>query len=341
MVVNQPHHILPQSLGGVEPGENFLGHLGAHLSVALEVPPAGFVLGEAGRLAHIVQEGCPAQQARQRRRCRRHMADMGVDIVGVVGGVLQKPQGGGQLRNGGGENGGKPEQILLLRCRQKAGKLLENPLPGEPLHQGGVGHHGPHGGFLHRQAEPGGEADAPENPQSILLKAPVGLPHTAQDAPAQILLPPEGVGVAPHRGPSNGVDGKVPAGQIRLDIRHEFHPAGVAAVVVAPLGAEGGNLCHPPGEPQTHGAVADAHRVLLHVPENCLGFLRLGGGGNVVVIGWLVQQCVPDASTHQVGGIARLLQGGENPLCLGRREHLSSPPGAARHRCPPATRRRW
>ena len=199
-------------------------------------------------------------------------------------------------------------------------------------------HHGLHGGGLHRQVEPGGKPDAPQDAQRVFPEAPVRLSHTAENALFQVCLAAKGVGVSAPGGPGNCIDGEVPSGQVGFDIRHEFHPPGVAVIVIAALRAEGGDLCHAAGEPQTHGAVADAHGILLYIPENSLDLLRPCPGGDVVVIGRQPQQFVADAAAHQIGGIARLLQGAEDPFGLGTGEHLSPPQGEARHTCSPA---RW
>ena len=110
MQADQPHHLLPQGRGGLEPPENGVGHLGAFLGVAVEVAPARFILGEAGDFAHVVEQRRPAQGQLRRRRLH-HLGNVGEKVKGVVGAALVKANAGLQLRNHLGQHRGIECQI--------------------------------------------------------------------------------------------------------------------------------------------------------------------------------------------------------------------------------------
>ena len=151
----------------------------------------------------------------------------------------------------------------------------------------------------------------------------------------QIRPPPEGIGEHPLRGQGHGVDGEIPAAQIRGQIRHEAHRVRVPVVRVLALGPEGGDL-------QSVGAVDHGDGAVLQTGGPGFGehrhdLLRPGAGAHVPVVRPDAQQHIPHAAAHQIGGIAPALQGEEHPKHIfgGNDPIHEGPPGkgGARSSC--------
>ena len=124
----------------------------------------------------------------------------------------------------------------------------------------------------------------------------------------QILPPAERVRKSPLWRVGHGVDGKVPAGKVALDIRHEFHPVRVAVVPVAAFRAEGGDLHRAVLRDDGDGAVLLPCQHQPVIPENRFRLLRQGAGAQVVVVGSQPQTGIPNTAPHSVGGKAGIFQ---------------------------------
>jgi hypothetical protein len=91
------------------------------------------------------------------------------------------------------------------------------------------------------QPQDGGETHSPENPQSVLLKTPVRVPHAPQNPVRQILPPAEGVPEFPLYIEGHGVYCKVSPGQVLLQRTgegHRFRPPVVSVNAVHPVGRD-------------------------------------------------------------------------------------------------------
>ena len=234
---------------------------------------------------------------------------MGIQVIGVVGAVLVKPDRGSHLRNGRPHNGGKLQQIRPGDQGQQLAQLLKYPLPGQAVQPPGLIVHGPPGFRLHGQTVTNGKADAPENPQGILPEPFFRCSHRPEDFIFQILPPAEGVGKPPCGGIGHGIDGKIPPGQILLHIPHEAHPVRMPAVPVIPLGAEGGDLHHARVGADAHGAVLLPCQHQSLPGKHLFHLLRQGGGAKVKVRRGQSQQGIPDAAPYHIGGKPMVFQG--------------------------------
>ena len=169
---------------------------------------------------------------------------------------------------------------------------------------------GGQGGLLDAEVQPGGEAQRPEHPQGVLLKAQLRAAHAADAAVLQIRKPVERVHEQPVRGQGHGVDGEVPAAQVGGQLPHEAHRLRVAVVHIVLLRAEGGDL---------HGAGVDADgdRAVLQpggqgAGKNRHHLLRQGAGADIPIVGPDAQRHIPDAAAHQIGHMTPGLETAQN-----------------------------
>ena len=336
MVVNEPDHLLRDRVGRFQPVQDRIRHFGAFPGVAVEMAPAGFVPGKGGDLAHIVQQRRPAEH-RVLGHCLQDVGGVGVDIVGVVGRVLVKAHHGGKLGDHLGQNRGKPDEVLGSGFCQEAAQLAINPLPGQILHQRGLGAHGALRFRFDGQTEPGGKPDAPENSQGILPEPGIGVAYGPEDAVFNVFRSAKGVGIAPGGGPGHGIHGEIPPGQVLLNVGDEVHPVRVAVVRIGSLGAEGGDLHHAKVRDNAHGAVPHPGVHLGKPGKYRLGLLRQGAGAQVIVVGHNAHPVVPDTAAHGVGCKPGVLQHAD-ALTYGLRElHIRPPPPGARRTWTPST----
>ena len=123
----------------------------------------------------------------------------------------------------------------------------------------------------------------------------------------QVFPSAKGIRKAPGGGIGHGVDGKIPAAQVRFNVSDELHPIGVAAVCITALGAEGGDL-HRLFQYHRNGAVFFAAEHQSVPGEDCLDLLRGGSRAKVVVMGVKAQKGIPHATAYGIGRKAGLLQ---------------------------------
>ena len=82
----------------------------------------------------------------------------------------------------------------------------------------------------------------------------------------------------------------------------------MAAVGVAALGPEGGDLHHAAGADDTDGAMLHAGQHQTMAGKDGLDLLRQGGGTKVEIMGLEPQKMIPNTAAHRVGGEGRCFQ---------------------------------
>ena len=163
-------------------------------------------------------------------------------------------------------------------------------------------------GRVEGKTEPRRKPVQPQDAQSVLGEPLMRCAHRPQDAVLQIILPAEGVDEPLFFVVGHGVDGEIPPGKVLPHVRHKVHLVRVAAVSVAALGAEGGDLVKGTALLHGHGAVLQAGGDTPFFAELRYHLLRQGAGAQVPVVGHKAQQAVPHAAAHRVGRIARCVQ---------------------------------
>ena len=191
-------------------------------------------------------------------------------------------------------------------------QLHPDPLRGDLTQIGGPVYHGSLGLRLHGKSQPGGEAEAPEDPQGVLPEAGLRRAHRPQDPGGQIRPAPPGVREAPPQVHGHGIDGEVPAGQILRQGTGELHPFRVAVVQIVPIPAEGGDL-YPPAAAHGDSAVLQPCGQGAG-SEQLQHRLRQGVGGHVPVPRRTSQQQVPHRAAHAPCLVPRRLQPGHHIL---------------------------
>ena len=229
-------------------------------------------------------------------------------VIAVVAVFLVKAHHGQELR---------PEDARHLRVRpqglrravpgQELFQLRPDPLRGDVPQQLPVPAEGGRRVRLNGKSQLGGEPQPPQNAQSVLAEPAVRVPHAPQHPRRQIRPAVQRVQHPPRPVRRQGVDGEVPAAQVRLQGVGEGHGLRPPVVPVGPVPAEGGDLHAAQRRFHGDGAVAEpgGHRP---IREQGHGLLRQGGGGHVPVPGGPAQQAVPDAAPHAPGAMARRLQ---------------------------------
>ena len=162
--------------------------------------------------------------------------------------------------------------------------------------------------LLRYQLIPGGEADAPQDPEGILPETLAGIADGPQGPVPEILSAAVGVHQAPGGGVGHGVDGEVPALQIVLQPGHEGDPVRVTAVGISAFCPVSGDLADSLREDNTDGAVLFTAANQLPVAEDLADLFGLGGGAEVIILGGQTQQMVPDTAAYGIGFKAGFFQ---------------------------------
>ena len=286
--------------------------------MAVEVAPALPVQEKGVRLAQVVEEHGPAEDRRGRRGPHRPGRVL-PDVIAVVDAPLVKAHRGRYLRQYHAQHVRiGPQDRFRVRAAEDARQLLPDPLRGDVLQEGRAGAKGPVRPRLDGEAQPGGEAQAPEDAQRVLAEALFRLPHRPEEAPLQVLPAAEGVGERPPQVQGHGVDGEVPPGQVLLEGGGELHAVRAAAVGVGPVPAVGGDL-HAGDALRLHGdgAVAEARGQGVGGEEGG-DLLRQCAGGHVPVAGCAAQEAVAHRAAHAVRLMPRRLQTAEDGLHMFR-----------------------
>ena len=287
---------------------------------------APIVHGEAGGLAHVVEQHGPAQH-RLRRDGGHGAGRMAPHIVEMVAVPLVKAHAGQQLRQEHAQHVGVRQQHRQhVPAAQQAVRLRQQPLCGDAAQQRGAAVQRGGGALLHGETQHRCEAQRPHDAQGVLVKAAIRLPHAAQEAAPQVLPAAMEVGEDAAAVHGHGVHRQVAAAQVLRQRVGEIHRVGAAMVGVGAIGAEGGDLYGKALLPDSDGAVLQS-RGDAAAREQGGGLLRSGGGGNIPVLGHAAQQCVPHAAAHGIGREARLLQPLQNGADL-RWEHMCRLPSS-------------
>ena len=96
MTQHQSLYPFPGGVVQAQAAENIPGLAGALLGMVVEVANARIIQGEAGGLAHIVEQGGQPQGG-PGRDSLQSFDTVGVYVEAVVGAVLVKAHGGGEL----------------------------------------------------------------------------------------------------------------------------------------------------------------------------------------------------------------------------------------------------
>ena len=258
--------------------------------------------------------------------------------VAVVNISLVKAHHRQNLRPEDADDPGMPVQRLPgALSAQELCHLRLNPLRSDVSQQLPVPLHGGARFILSLQPQHGGEAHPPHNPQCILLKPPVRVPHTPQNSVLQIPPPAQGVPQFPPKAQRHGVDSEIPPRQILLQRAGKGHLLRMPTVPVLPVQAVGRHLHRPPRRLYSNGAVAQP-RGQSPVSKQRHHLLRQGGGGHIPVLRrpnggagavqdpQVRQQRIPHTAAHAPRLISSRLQ------------PLQKPPHALRNRQHPVHR---
>ena len=126
----------------------------------------------------------------------------------------------------------------------------------------------------------------------------------------QIFQTAEGVHHQPVQRQGHGIDGEIPAAQVRGQLAYKANRLRMAVVGIIFLGAEGGHL-------HRAGIDLDGDRAVLEPGgagqgKNFHHLLRQGAGADIPVMGPDAQNHVPDAAAHQIGLVAPGLKAAQN-----------------------------
>ena len=171
-------------------------------------------------------------------------------------------------------------------------------------------------GGLHRKSQHRRKAESPEDPQGILLKAPVRIADAANDPGLQVRPAAEAVGDPFFGGPGHGVDGEIPAGQILPEGAGEGDEVRAAAVGIGAVHPIGCDFQRAAVEEDGNGAVALPGGDYRKAREGGPYLAGEGRRGDVPVVGLPAQEAVPDAAAHRLGAVTGLLKAGQG-LCYG------------------------
>ena len=286
-----------------------LCHLRAGPVMAVKMAYAPFVQRKALGLAQIVQQHGPPQH-RLRRRGVHRMGRVAPDVIAVVAVVLLKPHTGQDLRQHHTQHLGFLRQHPSgVFSAQQLCQFLPYPFRRHIPQIAALLPQGTVGVLLDGKAQRGGKPQRPQDPQRVLGKAALRLPHAPQHFRLNVLLPAEGIEERSPHIHGHGVDGQIPPGQILRQIPCEGDGGGMAVVGIVSVGAEGGDLTGQTAAADGHGAVPQAGGNGKMI-EQRHGLLRQGGGGHIPVVGRCAHQHVPHTAAHHV----RLVPGGLQPL---------------------------
>ena len=304
---HQPYHRL--SCGTVRPetAEHLPRQPGALRRVAVKMALALLICRKAVWLSDIMeQQGQP--QFRLRPHRRQGVEGVLPHVIAVVAIPLVKSHHRQDLRPEDADDVGiRPQDLRRPVSRHQLFQLRPDALRGDVPQQRPVPVNGRRRIRVNGKPKLGGEPEAPEDPQGVLVEPAVRVPHAPEDARRKVRPASQGVVQIPRQIHCHGVDGEVPAPQILLQGVGEFHGLRPPVVPVGPVPPEGGDLHAAGRRPDGDGAVAEAggHRP---VSKQGHGLLRPGGGGHVPVLRWPAQQGVPDTAAHAPGAMARRLQ---------------------------------
>ena len=246
-------------------------------------------------------------------------------VVAVVAVPLVKPHHGEELRPKHAEDLRiAPQNLRRAFPRQELEKLRLNPFRRDIRQPFPVPADGRRRPGLDFQAQRRRKAKAPENPQGVLLKPPVRVPHAAEASPAEVLPAPEGVPELSPEVPGHGVGSEVPPGQVLVQGTGKGDGLRAAVVPVGPVDPVGRDLHRALRRFDGDGAVPQPRGQSLG-PEYPQGLLRLGGGSYIPVPRAPAQQGVPDTAAHAPRLMARRFQGFQYGLYILRNLHGFSP----------------
>ena len=248
------------------------------------------------------------------------------DVIAVVDAALVEANAGQNFRQDNPQHVGVFQQdIQNMFPAEDAGQLRQDALRGDALQQRRAPADGLGGAGFDGKPQAGGEAEAPENPQGVLLEPFFRVPHRPQDVGGQVRPPAEGVGQLPPEVDGDGVDGEIPAGQVLRQGTGKLHALRMAVVQVIAVPAEGGDLHAPPAaRSDGDGAVLEPGGQGVGGEEGQYG-LRLRAGGHIPIPGLPPQQGVPHRAAHAPRLMARALQAAQDLLHIFRYLHRPHP----------------
>ena len=193
---------------------------------------------------------------------------------------------------------------------------------------GGFGAEGSPGGGFDAPLADGGKADGAQEAEAVFAEAAEGVADGAQEAGAEVVETADvvddllGDGVV-----EEGVDGEVAALGVVLG-GGVGDGGGVAAILVAAVGAEGGHIVGDAVQDHEHHAEGLAHANALGGEEGG-DLLGGGGGGDVDVFDGRAAEGIAHAATGEVGREAVRAQGaddyhGTREEVFARREEVDS-----------------
>lgn len=298
-------------VGVAEAAEDDFGHLGTDFIVTVEAVAPGFgVPGLSGGLTDIVKEDGEGEI--ERWVFEEGEGDAGVDVnialgvpLGWLFAALEVEDFGEKLRDEAGV-GEEVEAAGAVIRGDDAGEFVADAL-GRNLgkERGAVANGGP-GLCFDFKTGGDGEADGAEEAESVFFEAFLGVADGAEGARFEIGPAVDVVDDFAGEGIlKEAVDGEVAALGVFLG-RGEFNGFGAATVFVGAIGAEGGDLDH--FVIAFHDDDAEVCADGIGSFEKGLDLGGSGGGGEVVVLGFLAEELVADGTTGKVDDMTSLAQ---------------------------------
>ena len=137
----------------------------------------------------------------------------------------------------------EPHPVRGLLAREELGELVAHALGGDRADALGTVARRAQRRLVDFELELRRETNRAHHPQRVLAESLGGIPDSAHDAPADVILSAVGVEEdVPVRVEGHRVHGEVPAPQVFVDIADEVYAVGAARVGVVGLGAVGGHL---------------------------------------------------------------------------------------------------
>ena len=282
-----PVYQFPDPVYGViviaEPFQYLFCHFAAPCAMSAEMINPVFIRGSAVRLTKVVEKHDKAQYPvrpdslhGQQRMLPYIPAVVGISLRG-----LHKPV---ELRQDDPGNTGFPckDQILGMRTDHKLCQLGPDTLRAHLFQISGMAPYGRLCLFFYRKTKLGGKTHSPHNPQGILGKSFIGIPHAAHNSFFQVLFSGKSIHQPAFFIIGHSVNGEVPSLQIFNEVCGKNHLFWMPSVLIFPIHPVSGDLI-------TLFMQHDRHRTMLDsringAAEQRLRLLRPGRGGDIPVV---------------------------------------------------------
>ena len=282
--------------------------------------------GEARRLADIVQQRRPAQH-RLRRDVLHDCGRVLPDVPVVVRVVLLEAEHRPQLRDRDGQHIGKfPQHRAHVLPAEQLRQFTLHALRREILQQRSIAVDGRRRLRCDLKAEHGRKAQRAQDAQPVLLKATVGLAHTAHDAARNVLRPAADVHQPRARVVGQRVHRKIAAHEILAQTARKAHGVRPTVVGIVSIDAVGRDLERQTVEQDGHSAVPEPRLDEPLAGKDPLDLRGHGIGRDVPVPRLAAAQRIAHRTADDIGLPARRREAVERRMHLWRQgQHGHTP----------------